>query len=534
MQSMHLSNLSVAQIQAGLEAKEFTAREVAEAALNNINTLDAQVHAFLETTTEAAITAADAVDKALAGGKKPSEIGKLAGVPIAFKDNMNIQGTHTTCASRMLKDFVSPFTATCVTNTLEAGAIPLGKLNMDEFAFGSSTETSFFGCTHNPWDLERVPGGSSGGSAAAVAAGMATVTLGSDTGGSIRQPASLCGIVGMKPSYGVVSRFGVVAFGSSLDQVGPFGKTVADVAAALDAITGYDPQDSTSQAIESNFSTFLDCGVKDTKIGVVTSFLEMDGVAPEVVSATKQAIANLESLGAKIVEVSPKHAAAAINAYYAIGPCEAFSNLSRFDSIRYGYREDGARDLAEQYELSRAHGFGSEVIRRIMLGSYLLSSGVYEKYYYPAQQIRTLITQDFNQAFEQVDAIITPTSPGAAFKFGEITDPTAMYLSDIFTVPVNIAGNGALSLPVGLGETSSMPIGVQVIGPQFKDENIIRVAAALESCYDIARLAPLASNIVGHASSCHPNDTSCHSRAGDSPPEGATPPDFSMEKGGAK
>ncbi|HBT94846.1 MAG TPA: Asp-tRNA(Asn)/Glu-tRNA(Gln) amidotransferase GatCAB subunit A [Coriobacteriia bacterium] len=478
-------------MQAGLAAREFSAREVAEAALASIEELDGQVHAFLEVTAPLALDAADAVDRQLATGKTPREIGELAGVPIAFKDNMNQRDTHMTCSSRMLKDFVSPYTATCVTKTLEAGALPLGKLNMDEFAFGSSTETSFFGCTHNPWDLERVPGGSSGGSAAAVAAGMAIVTLGSDTGGSIRQPASLCGIVGMKPSYGVVSRYGVVAFGSSLDQVGPFGKTVADVAAALDAITGYDPLDSTSQDIESNFSDFVDGGVKGCRIGVVGSFLEMDGVSAEVADATKEAVAKLESLGAQIVEIELSNADAALNAYYAIGPCEAFSNLSRFDSIRYGYREAGARDLGEQYELSRAHGFGPEVIRRIMLGSYLLSSGVYDKYYYPAQQIRTLITQDFVKAFDLVDAIITPTSPRTAFRIGEITDPTAMYLSDIFTVPTNIAGNGALSLPVGLGAQSNMPVGVQVIGPQFKDANIIRVAAALESCYDIERLAPL-------------------------------------------
>ncbi|MDR1082809.1 MAG: Asp-tRNA(Asn)/Glu-tRNA(Gln) amidotransferase subunit GatA [Coriobacteriales bacterium] len=485
------SSLGVADIQAGLAAREFSACELARAAFERIEAEDEHIHAFLETTFELALKAAQRVDEALGEGLVPQQIGALAGVPIAFKDNMNQAQTHTTCASRMLKDYVAPFTATCVSKALEAGALPLGKLNMDEFAFGSSTETSSFGPTSNPWDLDRVPGGSSGGSAAAVAAGFATVALGSDTGGSIRQPASFCGVVGLKPTYGVVSRYGVVAFGSSLDQVGPFGKTVADVAVTLDAIAGRDPQDCTSQRIEARFSDFLDAGVKGTRIGVVPAFLEAKGVEAEVVHATTEAIAHLEELGAQLVEIELPNAAAALAAYYVIGPCEAFSNLSRFDSVRYGYREDGGRDLGEQYEQSRAHGFGPETVRRIMLGSYLLSSGVYHMYYYPAQQVRTLITQDYAQAFEQVDALITPVSPRAAFKFGEIADPTSMYLSDIFTIPINIAGNGGLSLPVGLGKTSGLPLGVQITGPQFKDENIIRVAAALESCYpNIARLAP--------------------------------------------
>jgi aspartyl-tRNA(Asn)/glutamyl-tRNA(Gln) amidotransferase subunit A len=484
--------LGVADIQAGLAARDFTAREVAEAACEAIEAHDGAIHAFLEQTSTRAFEAAARIDTALAGGSALEELGVLAGVPIAFKDNMNQVGTHTTCASLMLKTYVSPFTATCVAKAIEAGALPLGKLNMDEFAFGSSTETSAFGRTGNPWDLERVPGGSSGGSAAAVAAGMATVTLGSDTGGSIRQPASFCGVVGFKPTYGVVSRYGVVAFGSSLDQVGPFGKTVADVAATLDAIAGRDALDCTSQQVSTRFVEALDQGVANTRIGVVPAFLEAEGVADEVAHATRDAIEHLEGLGAHIVEVELPNAAAALAAYYVIGPCEAFSNLSRFDSVRYGYRTEGARDLGEQYEQSRAHGFGPEAVRRIMLGSYLLSSGVYHTYYYPAQQVRTLITQDYARAFSQVDALITPVSPRTAFRFGEIADPTAMYLSDIFTIPINIAGNGGLSLPVGLGRDSKLPVGVQIIGPQFKDENIIRVAAALETCYAGPRLAPLA------------------------------------------
>lgn len=489
--STHYPALSVADIQNGLATREFSAHELAQAAFDHIQAYDKHVHAFLELTPDAAFQAADRVDAALAAGATPKDIGPLAGVPVAFKDNMNLSGTHTTCASRMLENYVSPYTATCVANTLQAGGMPLGKLNMDEFAFGSSTETSAFGCTHNPWDLSRVPGGSSGGSAAAVAAGMAVITLGSDTGGSIRQPASFCGVVGLKPTYGMVSRYGVVAFGSSLDQVGPFGRTVADVAAALDAIAGYDPLDCTSQKVQTNFSSFLNGGVKGKKIGIVPAMLDMEGIDPEIITATKDAIARLEGLGAHIVEVDLPHADAALAAYYVIGPCEAFSNLSRFDSVRYGYRYPNAHTLDQQCSTSRSYGFGPEAKLRIMLGSYLLSSGVYDKYYYPAQQVRTLITQDYTRAFEQVDALVTPATPRTAFRLGEIADPTTMHLSDIFTIPTNIAGNGGLSLPVGLGATSGLPISVQITGPQFKDQNVIQVAAALEGCYDIARLAPL-------------------------------------------
>ncbi|MDR1421979.1 MAG: Asp-tRNA(Asn)/Glu-tRNA(Gln) amidotransferase subunit GatA [Coriobacteriales bacterium] len=506
-------DLSVAAIRAGLAAHDFSAREVAQAAIARVDALDPQVHAFLEPTPELALAAAERIDAALAGTDAHNaadasaaathntaldSLGPLAGVPIAFKDNMNQLGTHTTCASLMLKDYTAPFSATCVERAIAGGGLPLGKLNMDEFAFGSSTETSAFGRTYNPWDLERVPGGSSGGSAASVAAGMVTVALGSDTGGSIRQPASFCGVVGMKPTYGVVSRYGVVAFGSSLDQVGPFGRTVADIAATLDAISGRDLRDCTSQEVTTCFTDYLERGVAGMRIGIVSALTDAPGIELEIVTATHQAVKRLESLGAHIVEVELPNAAAALAAYYVIGPCEAFSNLSRFDSVRYGYREPDAADLGEQYEQSRAHGFGPETIRRIMLGSYLLSSGVYDTYYYPAQQVRTLITQDYQRAFEQVDALITPVSPRTAFRFGEIADPTSMYLSDIFTIPINIAGNGGLSLPVGLGETSGLPVGVQIIGPQFSDENIIQVAAALEATYDIRRRAPLEAGI--HAS----------------------------------
>lgn len=483
------AELSVAQIQAGLTAKEFSAKEVAESSLARIASADKAVHAFLETTEEAALAAAARVDAAIAAGDI-AQAGPLAGVPVAFKDNMNLKGTHTTCSSRMLENYVSPYTATCVSKIIEAGGIPLGKLNMDEFAFGSSTETSAFGRTFNPWDLERVPGGSSGGSSAAVAAGLATLTLGSDTGGSIRQPGSFCGTVAVKPTYGVVSRYGVVAFGSSLDQVGPFARNVQDAALAMNALSGHDPLDCTSQPVTTDFTANLAEGVSGMRIGVVPAFMEAEGLAPEVRAKVEEAVEHLRQMGAEIVEVELPNAQAAMSAYYVLGPCEAFSNLARFDSVRYGYCEPGCKDLGHQYEASRSAGFGPEARRRIMLGSYLLSAGVYEKYYYPAQQVRTLITQDYVKAYEKVDCIIAPVAPRTAFKFGEIADPTSMYLSDMFTISINIAGNGGMSMPVGLGADSGMPVGVQLISPAFKDENMLRAAAALETVYGAASVAP--------------------------------------------
>ncbi len=483
-----IGNMTASDITSGIASGKFSATEMAQGALEAIEALDGKIHAFLEVTPELALEAAASIDRKVAAGE---ELPILAGVPTAFKDNMNQVGTKTTCASKMLETYQSAYTATCVQRMLDAGVIPLGKLNMDEFAFGSSTETSYFGPTRNPWDLERVPGGSSGGSAAAVAAGMATITLGSDTGGSIRQPASFCGVVGLKPTYGVVSRYGVVAFGSSLDQVGPFSKTVADAALALNALSGRDPLDCTSQDVKTDFTANLDQGVEDLPIGIVPEFMEAEGLSGEVRRAVEGAISKLSDMGAKIVEVSLPNAGAAMSAYYVIGPCEAFSNLSRFDSVRYGNRVEGVSELGEQYELSRADGFGMEAKRRIMLGSYLLSSGVYNTYYYPAQQVRTLITQDYQRAYEKVAAIVMPCSPRTAFKFGEIADPTSMYLSDMFTISLNIAGNGGMSVPVGMGDESGLPVGVQIVGPQFRDENILRVAVALERCCEIDRLAPI-------------------------------------------
>ena len=481
--------MDIASIQAGLRAKEFTAREVTENALERVNTVDQQIHAFLETCPDLAFAAADRVDAAIAEGDL-SRAGLLAGVPVAFKDNMNLIGTHTTCASRMLENYVSPYTATCVARIIDQGGIPLGKLNMDEFAFGSSTETSAFGHTCNPWDLGRVPGGSSGGSAAAVASGTCTMTLGSDTGGSIRQPGSFCGVVAVKPTYGMVSRYGVVAFGSSLDQVGPLTRTVRDAALSLNALVGRDVLDCTSQAVETDFTAVLDQDVAGMKIGVVPEFMEAAGLSIEVKEKVQEALSKLEQAGAQLVEITLPNVHAAISAYYVIAPCEAFSNLARFDSVRYGYCDPGHHDLGGQYEASRSAGFGAEARRRIMLGSYLLSSGVYDKYYYPAQQVRTLITQDYQKAFEQVDCIVAPAAPSTAFKFGEISDPTTMYLSDMYTISINIAGNGGMNMPIGLGAQSQLPVGAQIIAPAFKDENMIRVAAALERMYGSAPVAP--------------------------------------------
>ena len=475
-----IDSLSAVQIAAGVAAGDFSAREVAEASLANVASREGDVHAFLEVSSELALQAADAIDAKRAAGE---QLPPMAGVPCAFKDNMHLVGTHCTCASRMLENYQSTFTATAVQRMLDAGCIPVGKTNMDEFAFGSSTESSAFGPTCNPRDLGCVPGGSSGGSAAAVAAGMTTVTLGSDTGGSIRQPAAFCGVVGMKPTYGMVSRYGVVAFGSSLDQVGPFGRTVEDVALSMNALAGRDLRDCTSQPWNTDFLTHLHDGVAGKRIGVIPSLTHAEGVSAEVSEAIEAAAANLASAGAELVEVELPNAAAAISAYYVLAPCEAFSNLARFDGVRYGHQCSDPRDLADMSSRSRAEGFGPEVKRRIMLGAYLLSSGVYDKYYYPAQQVRALITQDYKNAFQKVDAVLMPSAPFTAFKFGELSNPTQMYMADMFTVPLNIAGNCGVSVPVGLGRETGRPVGAQLIGPAFADDQLLRIAATLQGFY---------------------------------------------------
>jgi aspartyl-tRNA(Asn)/glutamyl-tRNA(Gln) amidotransferase subunit A len=478
-----LSSLSAPEIRAGIITGEFSAREAAESALARIEALDGEVHAFNQVTPELAMEAADAVDCMVRSGASPDELPPLAGVPVAFKDNMNLLGTRTTCSSKMLSTYESAYDCTAVARLLKAGTVPVGKLNMDEFAFGSSTENSAFGPTHNPWDLERVPGGSSGGSAAAVSAGMAAITLGSDTGGSIRQPGALCGVVAMKPTYGRVSRYGCVAFASSLDQIGPFTKTVEECALALNAICGKDPMDATSiERPAEDFTVGLRDGVKGMRIAIVRDMLELDGVAPEVKAATLQAAETYAKLGAEVGEVDLPNAQHALSAYYIIGPAEASSNLARFDGIRYGHRVDDATDVMDLYMRSRSEGFGPESIRRIMLGTYALSAGYYDAYYGQAQKARTVIAQDYARAFADYDVLLTPTSPTTAFRIGEKSaDPLAMYLSDIFTIPVNLAGITGLSIPIGLGSDTGLPVGLQLMGTHFAEATVMRAAAALEA-----------------------------------------------------
>lgn len=490
--STSFDSLTAAQIAAGVAAGDFSATEVAQASLAAIDAREGAVQAFLQVAPELALDAAARVDAARAAGKA---LPPLAGVPFAIKDNMNFVGTRTTCASRMLESYESLYTATCVQRMLDAGCLPMGKANMDEFAFGSSTESSAFHRTNNPWDVERVPGGSSGGSAAAVASGEVTIALGSDTGGSIRQPASLCGVVGMKPTYGAVSRYGVVAFGSSLDQVGPFGRTVEDVALAMNALVGagHDPYDCTSQDCPVDFLEHLEDPVEGKSFGIIPAFMEAEGLTPEVKQAVESAARALEAQGAKRVEVDLPHLEAAIAAYYVIGPSEAFSNLARFDGIRYGYQEPGCSTLAAQSSLSRAHGFGAEAKRRQMLGAYLLSSGIYDKYYYAAQKARTMITADYNAAFEKVDTILMPATPRTAFKFGELSDPTQMYLSDMYTISLNIAGCGGISVPLGLGADSGLPVSAQLQGPAFKDRKLLTFARAIERGFAREDGAPVLS-----------------------------------------
>ncbi|MBE0416402.1 MAG: Asp-tRNA(Asn)/Glu-tRNA(Gln) amidotransferase subunit GatA [Coriobacteriia bacterium] len=489
-----LSRLAAMQIRDGIADHLFTAREVAEAALGRIGALDAQVHAFNQVTAELAYAAAGRIDDAVASDVV---LPPLAGVPVGIKDNMNLVGTRTTCSSRILENYESAYNCTAVSRLLDAGAIPVGKCNMDEFAFGSSTENSAFGPTRNPWDLERVPGGSSGGSAAAVSAGMAAITLGSDTGGSIRQPGSLTGTVALKPTYGRVSRYGCVAFASSLDQIGPFAKTVEECALALNAISGKDPMDATSvNRPTEDFTAGLVDGVAGLRVGIVTDLLEAEGCDGVVQASVRAAAETFAALGAEVGEVELPSTAHGLSAYYIIGPAEASSNLARFDGIRYGHRVSGADDVLDLYMRSRAEGFGPETIRRVMLGTYALSAGYYDAYYGQAQKARTLIKRDFEAAFERYDVLLTPTSPTVAFKIGEkSSDPLAMYLSDIYTIPVNLAGNCAVSVPSGSCPASGLPIGLQIIGTHFDEATVLRAAAAFEEAVGFDTTPPLVREV---------------------------------------
>jgi aspartyl-tRNA(Asn)/glutamyl-tRNA(Gln) amidotransferase subunit A len=481
-------------------AGEVSAVEVTRAHLDRIAAVEPDVHAFLHIAGDRALAAAGEIDRKRAAGES---LGPLAGVPLALKDVMTTKDMPTTCGSKILAGWQPPYDATITRRLRQAGVIILGKTNMDEFAMGSSTENSAYGPSHNPWDLSLVPGGSSGGSSAAVASYEAPLGIGTDTGGSIRQPASVCGIVGMKPTYGGSSRYGLVAFASSLDTPGPLARTVLDAALLHEAISGHDPCDSTSvdAPVPPVVAAARQADVSGLRVGVVAEF-SGDGYQPGVLARFNEAVELLESLGAKVVEVSCPHFIYALPAYYLIAPSEASSNLARFDAMRYGLRvgDDGVAAADEVMSLTREVGFGPEVKRRIMLGTYALSSGYYDAYYGKAQQVRTLICQDFDAAFEQVDVLVSPTTPTTAFPIGErADDPIAMYLADLCTIPSDLAGNAAISVPCGLSPDNGLPVGLQVMAPVLADDRTYRVAAALEAALEQRWGGPLLAQASGLA-----------------------------------
>ncbi|MGQ9870841.1 Asp-tRNA(Asn)/Glu-tRNA(Gln) amidotransferase subunit GatA [Leptodesmis sp.] len=479
--------VSIRELHQQLVGKQRSAVEIAQEALDRIQALEPKLHSFLQVTADYALKQAAQVDARIAAGE---EIGLLAGIPIGIKDNICTQGIPTTCASRILENFVPPYEATVTQKLMAAGTVMVGKTNLDEFAMGGSTETSAFQLTANPWDLSRVPGGSSGGSAAAVSAGECVVALGSDTGGSIRQPASFCGIVGLKPTYGLVSRYGLVAFASSLDQVGPLARSVEDAAILLGAIAGYDPKDSTSLKVDiPDYTQFLKPDLKGKKVGVIQETFG-EGLSPDVEKAVRGAINQLKDLGAEIVEISCPRFRYGIAAYYIIAPSEASANLARYDGVKYGKRVEDAENLMEMYTRTRAEGFGPEVKRRIMIGTYALSAGYYDAYYLKAQKVRTLIKQDFESAFSQVDVLVSPTAPTTAFKAGDKTaDPLSMYLIDLMTIPVNLAGLPGMSLPCGF-DKDGMPVGLQIIGNVLREDHVFQVAYAYEQATDWHKQVP--------------------------------------------
>lgn len=474
-----------------LDGGQLSSRELTEAHLDRIADLDGAVHAYIEVMTEAALSRADDADRRLAAGERTP----LLGIPVALKDVLVTTDAPTTAGSRILRGYRSPYDATVVRRLREAGAVVLGKANTDEFAMGSSTEFSAWGTTRNPWDLRMVPGGSSGGPAASVAAGLAVASLGSDTGGSIRQPAGFCGIVGLKPTYGRVSRYGLIAFASSLDQIGPFTRTVEDAAIMLDAIAGPDPKDATSAPVEPVDAAAALAGAGDlrgVRVGVAREY-SIDGMERGVSAAVDAAIAQLAALGAEIVEVSLPHTEYALATYYITAPSEASANLSRFDGVRFGYHADGTT-LRDTYERTRGEGFGPEVKRRIVLGTYALSSGYYDAYYVKAQKVRTLVKADFDAAFEQVDVIACPTSPTVAFAVGARTDdPYQMYLADVFTIPANMAGIPGVSVPCGFSE--DLPVGLQFLGRPFDEARLLRIAHTYERAAGWAGRRPAFRNL---------------------------------------
>lgn len=476
---MALNALTISELAARLAKREISAREIMQSCLDQIRRVDGKIHAFISYDDKDALAQAEALDREILSGTTHAQR-PLLGIPIAVKDVMAVKNQPLNCASKILGSFISPYDATVIEKLKSAGAIVFGRCNMDEFAMGSSTENSAFGVTHNPWDVERIPGGSSGGSAAAVAADETIAALGTDTGGSIRQPAALCGVVGLKPTYGRVSRYGLVAFASSLDQVGPFTKNVSDAAVLLGVLSGHDGRDSTSVPRPvPDYAHALDGKIRGLKLGLPREYM-IDGLDPEVKSAVDAAVKTFEELGAEIVEISLPHTDYAVATYYIIATAEASANLARFDGVRYGARVEG-RDFWELYSKTRGAGFGGEVKRRIILGTYVLSSGYYDAYYLRAQKTRTLIRKDFLDAFEKVDAIVTPTSPTAAFKIGEKSDdPLQMYLSDIFTISCNLAGICGISVPCGFTQNPKLPIGLQLLGKPFGEEMLLRLAHAYE------------------------------------------------------
>ena len=480
---MELPALSIADVQQKLRAKEVSPAEVLRALDARIAQVDPQIHGYLSRDFDAALKCAESADVSL----------PLGGVPIAIKDVINVTGEPCTAASKILQGYRANYDATVIRKLRAAGAIPFGRCNLDEFAMGSSTENSAFGHTRNPWDTSRIPGGSSGGSAAVVAANEAFAALGSDTGGSIRQPAALCGIVGLKPTYGRVSRFGLIAFASSLDQIGPFTKTVRDAALVLNAISGRDPQDSTSlDEPVPDHTALLGRDLKGVRLGMPREYF-IDGIDPQVDAAVRAAVRHYESLGAEIVEVSLPNTEHAVGVYYIIATAEASANLARFDGVRYGHRAADASGLLDHYGRTRAEGFGPEVKRRIILGTYVLSSGYYDAFYLRAQKVRTLIRRDFSAAFEKVDALICPTSPEVAFKAGDRSDdPLKMYLADIFTIATNLAGIPGISIPCGFADTDGkkLPIGLQLLGKPFQESQLLQIAHAYEQSTDWHKARP--------------------------------------------
>lgn len=484
---MELYSLTIHELQDLLKKGVVSSREITASVFSRIDAVEKRVHSYIRLMKDEALAQADQADK----DRKQGRVRELTGIPVALKDIVCTQGIPTTCGSHILHNFVPPYNATVVEKLADAGAVFVGKANMDEFAMGSSTETSYFGPTRNPWDLERIPGGSSGGSASAVAADECIASIGSDTGGSIRQPAALCGVVGMKPTYGRVSRFGLIAFASSLDQLGPFTKDVEDCAIMMNVMAGYDPKESTSVKAEvPDYRQFLGRDITGWRIGIPKEYF-VDGIDPEVSAAIEKTISVVKACGGQTVDISLPHTQYCLAVYYIIAPAEASSNLARYDGVKYGFRAQGVRDLAEMYNKTRQEGFGAEVKRRIMIGTYALSAGYYDAYYGKASQVRALIRRDFDEAFKRCDIILTPTTPTPAFKLGEKTDdPLQMYLSDIFTISTNLAGIPGISVPCGFTK-AGLPMGVQFLANHLEEGKLLQIAHAYEKAAALDKRRPV-------------------------------------------